>query len=94
MNGYGSICLSDIPREQMRKAENGKIYLNFHIREMREHDRYGNTHYLDCRPKKEEVREGVNYYFGKAVEWKPKEEPTVEQIGGMPAVQEDEELPF
>lgn len=91
MNGYGSICLSDIPRELIKKADNGKFYVNIHVNERREADKYGNTYNIDCRPKKEEVVEGVNYYIGNLKEWKQQAAPTVEDIEAAPAITEEEQ---
>lgn len=61
---YGSICLSDIPKEVMRKAANGKVYVNISIAPRKEVGKFGHTHYITCRPKAEEVKEGVNYFIG------------------------------
>lgn len=85
MNLRGSICLSDIPREQIKKANNGKLYVNIRISERREPDVYGNTHNIDCKPKKEERIEGVNYYIGKAQHWQPVEQVTPQDIDAAPA---------
>lgn len=73
MNYYGSLCLSDIPKELLRKAENGKTYLNIRVVKRKEADKFGNTHFVSCAPKKDEQKEGVNYIFGhlKESESKP-----------------------
>lgn len=68
---FGSICLSDIPKELIKEF-NGKKYLNISISAMREPKTFTNknggiktfTHYVSCKPRKEEVVEGVNYYIG------------------------------
>ena len=39
-----SICVSDIPKEEIKLASNGKKYLNLCIGEMKEPDKYGKTH--------------------------------------------------
>lgn len=66
----GSICLSDIPKEEI-KEYNGKKYLNVAIFKMREPKTFQSkngprtfTHCVSCKPKPENVREGVNYYLG------------------------------
>lgn len=71
----GSICLSDIPRECMKRVtcKDGKerVYLNISVNARREPKTFTNgsqtrilTHYISCAPRKEERREGVNYIFG------------------------------
>lgn len=39
-----NICLSDIPRDLIREAGNGKKYINLDVRELRETDERGNDH--------------------------------------------------
>lgn len=95
MNYYGSICLSDIPREQMKAAENGKVYVNVRIVERREVGKFGDTHFISCSPKKEEQKEGVNYIIGNV---KPSvervETPSVNAIAQAPALEQDVKLPW
>lgn len=62
---YGSICLSDIPRSQMKKimCKDGKerIFLNIFVGERKEPATFGDrtyTHFVSCSPKKEERKEG------------------------------------
>lgn len=61
----GSICLSDIPREQMKKVvcKDGKerIYLNVAVIERKEPSQFGHTHFITCAPKQEERKEGTQY---------------------------------
>lgn len=61
---YGSICLSDIPKELITTAANGKKYLNVTIDKRREPSKYGMTHYMKAYCKKEQRQEGVNYFIG------------------------------
>lgn len=61
---YGSICLSDIPRELITTAKNGKKYLNIEIGERRQPSQYGATHYVKASVKQEQKQDGVNYYIG------------------------------
>lgn len=94
MNLYGSICISDIPTEQIRKASNGKLYVNLYINEKKEQDMYGNTHYASCAPKKEERVEGKKYFCGDFKVSKPySAPPTPEQVAAMPPAEPDD-LPF
>lgn len=50
---YGSICLSDIPKELIKEAKNGKKYLNINITQIKGgSDKHGNTHTIRAwRPK-------------------------------------------
>lgn len=61
---YGSICLSDIPKELISTGKNGKKYLNIEIGERRQPSQYGATHYVKASVKQEQKQEGVNYYIG------------------------------
>lgn len=49
-----SVCLSDIPKERMTKAKNGKFYVDLILAEKREPDQYGKTHTLYVSQTKEE----------------------------------------
>jgi len=40
-----SICLSDIPKEHITESK-GKKYINLELKERREPDQYGKTHYV------------------------------------------------
>jgi len=62
---YGSICLSDIPKELITTAANGKKYLNVTIDERRQPSQYGMTHYMKAYCRKEQRKEGINYYIGE-----------------------------
>ena len=63
-NLYGYICLSDIPKECITTANNGKKYLNVDIYERRFPSQYGHTHYIKVGIRKELQKEGVNYFIG------------------------------
>ena len=63
-NLFGSICLSDIPKELITTAKNGKKYLNIEVKLMRQPSQYGHTHTVKASVKKNERKEGVNYYIG------------------------------
>lgn len=64
INLYGSICLSDIPKELITTGRNGKKYLNVEVRQRREPSAYGNTHYIKASCRVQDRREGVNYFIG------------------------------
>lgn len=99
---YGSICLSDIPRSQMKKVmcKDGKekVYLNVWIGERKEPVTFGEhtyTHYVSCAPKKEERKDGENYFIGDLQTYNPQPAaPTPEQIQAAPSVSEEDDLPF
>ena len=63
-NLYGSLCLTDIPKELITTGKNGKKYLNIVVNKRREVSQFGMTHYVKAHCKKEQ-REGVNYYIGE-----------------------------
>lgn len=97
---YGSICLSDIPKECMKKVmtERGeKIFLNISIGEKKKPVTFGNrtyTHYVSCAPKQEERKEGVFYGIGDLMESTLKSNiPSPEDINNAPSV-DDPDLPF
>ena len=99
---FGSICLSDIPRSQMKKVmcKDGKerIFLNIFVGEKREpvtFDGRTYTHYVSCAPKKEERKEGEQYYIGELQTYQPQPSvPTAEQIESAPSVEPYDPLPF
>jgi hypothetical protein len=99
---YGSICLSDIPRSQMKKVKTKdgkeKIYLNIFVGERKEPVTFGDTtftHFVSCSPKKEERIEGENYFIGDLQTYNPQPStPTAEQISEAPSVGADDNLPF
>lgn len=64
-NLYGSLCLTDIPKELITTGKNGKKYLNIMVNKRREVSQFGMTHYVKAHCKKEQQREGVNYYIGE-----------------------------
>lgn len=101
-NLYGSICLSDIPREQMKKVmcKDGKekIFLNIFIGEKKTPQTFDGktfTHSVSCAPKKEERKEGVNYFIGDLITYNPlPTTPSTAEIDAAPSVGEYDDLPF
>ena len=49
-----SICVSDIPKELIKKADNGKLYMNICVSEMKQKDKFDNTHTVFMRQTKEQ----------------------------------------
>lgn len=99
---YGSICLSDIPREQIKKVmcKDGKerIFVNIFVGERKEPAKFGDrtyTHFVSCSPKKEERKDGVNYFIGDLETFNPQPAtPTSEQVQAAPSLLPEDDLPF
>lgn len=99
---HGSICLSDIPREQMKKVmcKDGKerIFVNIFVGERKEPAKFGDrtyTHFVSCSPKKEERKDGVNYFIGDLETFNPQPAtPTAEQVQAAPSLLPEDDLPF
>ena len=49
-----SICLSDLPKEKIQTASNGKKYINLVVDKRKEVGKYGETHTLYVSQSKEE----------------------------------------
>ncbi len=76
LNLYGSICLSDIPKELIITATNGKKYLGISVRERREVGQYGHTHYIKASQRKDvTLPEGVNLFIGDLKPSQPYQQP-------------------
>lgn len=92
-----SICVSKIPREAIKVAENGQKYISIVIAEGKEPDAYGNTHYITLSQTKEqrEAKE-KKVYIGNGKAYQPKTSAPVsaEDIAAMPSVTEADDLPF
>jgi hypothetical protein len=89
-----SICLSDIPKDKIKQADNGKKYINLVVAERKEVSQYGETHTVFVSQDKEE-REAKKdkSYVGGGKEFKPTP-VTAEAIEIMPAATELDDLPF
>lgn len=95
---YGSICLSDIPRSQIKKVmcKDGveRSYLNIFVGEKREPSTFGDktyTHFVSCAPKKEERVEGEQYFIGDLQTFHPQQ---ATQPARQPSARIDDNLPF
>lgn len=99
---YGSLCLSDIPKELITVGKNGKKYLNIEVGERRQTSQYGATHYVKASVKAEQKREGVNYFIGDLKPSKynndPEPQPVAEEYTApQPAESQEgdpDDLPF
>lgn len=92
-NYYGSICLSEIPKELITTDRNGKKWLNVDVFEMKLPSQWGHTHTIKASVKKEDRKDGVNYYIGKL---KPSQYEQQASEPAPAAIQEsnDDGLPF
>lgn len=105
----GSICLSDIPKSQMRKVmckdSKERIYLNVAVITKKQPQTFTSengvahtyTHFITCAPKKEERIDGVNYILGdlETRTFTP-QSPTPEDVANAPSIApgENPDLPF
>ena len=82
-----SICLSDLPKDKMTKAGNGKIYINLTTWDNDEPDKYDNDFSVQVSKSKEEREaKAATVYVGNGRIW-----PT----GGQPITDEEgDDLPF
>lgn len=91
-----SLCVSDIPRDKIFVAENGKKYISICVSELRQPDQYENTHCVFIRQSKEErERKDARTYVGrgKSVIFRPAE-PTPDQVSDLPVADNTDDLPF
>jgi hypothetical protein len=89
-----SICLSDLPKDKIKQAENQKKYINLCLSPRREKGIYGETHKLFVPTTKEEREAGMNtIYVGHGKEFIP-QTVTSESINSMPAANNLDDLPF
>lgn len=71
------ICLSDIPKDKIKTGTNGKRYIKLTLSEMRQADRWGNTHTLYVTQTKEEREARADrQWVGKGVDYARKDEGT------------------
>ena len=68
---YLDICLSDIPKERIKTAANGKKYLKGIIRPRKDVDRDGYDHYIAAFVPKEEREQGAGPMFIGRAQLKP-----------------------
>lgn len=99
------ICLSDIPREMMKKdPKDGKIYLSCFLgvtkdkatgqpKQAKNGDVCG---YISCAPKKEDRQEGKNYFIGNTFTgmWTSDTPSSPEAVEQMQSVTAQDNLPF
>lgn len=89
-----SICLTDIPKEKIKQAQNGKKYLNITVASRREADQYGNTHTVFVSQTKEERDQKTERtYIGSGKEVNLVPAATPEAVNKLPQAEVDD-LPF
>lgn len=89
-----SICLSDIPKDRIKAAENGKKYVNICVSKRKTTDSYGNTHVVYMSQSKEE-RESKSdkIYVGNGKAYTPTP-VTASSIDDLPPASDIDDLPF
>jgi len=74
-----SICLTDLEKKFLQKAENGKVYLNATITDRKEPDKFGNdlSIYYNQRKKNDGTRPAKAYVRGniKSITFNTTEQP-------------------
>ena len=80
-NFYGSICLTDIPKELITTGKNGKKYLSIVVNERREPGRFGHTHYIKAYAGKDSRIDSSALYIG---ELKPSKFENREEAAAQP----------
>jgi hypothetical protein len=89
-----SICLSDIPKDKIKEASNGKKYINLALASRKEVSKYGETHTLFVSQTKGEREYNIPVTFvGYGKEYIPQRE-SFESVENMPAVTNVDDLPF
>ncbi|MDR0658835.1 MAG: hypothetical protein LBG18_07895 [Mediterranea sp.] len=86
--------MTDLPKDKIKLAANGKKYINLCLSERKETGKYGETHTLFVSQTKEE-READNgvIYVGSGIEYAPK--PVTQQdIANAPVADNNDDLPF
>ena len=87
-NLYLDICLSDIPKERIKTAANGKKYLKAIIRPRKQTDRDGYDHYIAAFVPKEERTDGP-CFIGRA-----QLKESVPFPSSTPTEKDDNDLPW
>lgn len=91
-----SVCLTDLPKDKIKLADNGKKYISLTIRDLKTVDAYGNTHTLFVSQTKEEREAKANCTYvgrGKEVVFRAAT-PTIEDVESLPAAENLDDLPF
>jgi hypothetical protein len=87
-----SICLSDVPKDRFKKADNGKVYLNLITGERKEPDKFDNNLWVAVSQTKEEREAKMDkIYVGAGVrkEFAPSSPVRPEQVESLPPAMDD-----
>ena len=100
-NFYLDICLSDIPKERIKTAANGKKYLKAIINPRRVADQDGYDHYIAAFVPRDERNDGdrpafigraQEKHYGDAQAQQPAQQN--QAANQQPAAEGDDDLPF
>lgn len=95
-----SICLSDIPRDKMSKAKNGKIYVDIIVGIRKEPDQWGRDLKVYCKPTAQDKEKQLpkNYVGGGRMTTfvvQSGEAVSDDDLNGiLPTTENNEETPF
>ena len=96
-NFYLDLCLSDIPKELIKTASNGKKYLKAIINPRQTPDADGYDHYVAAFVPKDQRQQGDRpAFFGRAQEkhYDDNQQPARQQPAARKPVDVDKDLPF
>jgi hypothetical protein len=89
-----SICLTELPKDKIKQAGNGKKYISLCVASRKETDMYGNTHTVYVSQSKEEREANTKTVFvGAGKEFVP-QSVSVESVNEMPVADNNDDLPF
>jgi hypothetical protein len=89
-----SICLTDLPKDKIKQADNGKKYINLCVAGRREVSKYGDTHAVYVAQTKGEREANVPVTFvGAGKEFIP-QVATAQAVDNMPVAGNIDDLPF
>lgn len=88
---YGSVCLSDIPKELITKSKkNGKQYLNIAVPKLKSKGKFGETHAITISvPKDQRKPDDKTIFIGSLKTWEANTQKQSTSSG-----QQDDDLPF
>jgi hypothetical protein len=88
------LCLSDLPKEKIRQAKNGKKYITLIISKRQAVGQYGETHTLSVsRTKEERDAQVPTIYVGSGKEYQP-QLSTPQNVDALPPAEDIDDLPF
>ena len=104
MKFTGSICLSDIPKSEVKKVKRKDgsygFYLNISVHEndkpfTNSDGKVISDHFISCAPKKEERVKDVDYIVGNLRTWQERQNVvTIEDINAAPVASDNDRFPW